>query len=198
MSKLYLMSDGLTTKEAFRLLSRKINVDDLEDKRILLIHLEKHKLAEALKRSCVKLGFRELNIDLYKEGMDYDWSFDYIYVTEGNTFEILKFMKVNGLIPLIQKNYENTNCTYIGASSGAMIAGIDIAFAGEFDKNTVELTDLSALKLFDGTIIPHFTKAQLKRFLVLTEPEEKSRYKDIYSVANGRMLMIQSVKLFDS
>lgn len=184
------MSDGLTTKTAQRIISKLIKLEDNAEKTILLITLQKYRLGEHLKRACMNLGFNEKNIYVYTVGEVYEFDFDYIYCSEGNTFELLAHMKENGLIALAQKQFLKGNCTYIGASAGAMIAGKDVKFALEFDKNSVGLTDLSGLALFDGTIIPHFTKAQLKRFLALTDDEEMHKYDKIYSVANGRALVL--------
>ena len=53
----------------------------------------------------------------------------------------------------IQQQMKRTDCTYIGSSAGAMIAGTDIYLAEDFDENIVGLTDLKALGLFDGSDI---------------------------------------------
>lgn len=185
------MSDGLTTKTAQQIITRLIDFEANVDKTILLIALDKYRLSEHLKRACLSLGFHEKNIYIYSIGEKYEFDFDYIYCSEGNTFELLSFIKENGLLGLIQENFKKGNCVYIGASAGAMIAGKDVCFALEFDKNTVGLEDFKALELFDGTIIPHFTKAQLKRFLELTDETEKQKYDVIYSVANGRALVLE-------
>lgn len=64
----------------------------------------------------------------------------------------------------IQQQMKRTDCTYIGSSAGAMIAGTDIYLAEDFDENIVGLTDLKALGLFDGSVIPHYSRRDLKRY----------------------------------
>ena len=148
-----------------------------------------------MKNVCLKLGFEEENIFVYTANTDmkFKFDFDYIYVSKGNTFELLDFMKVNGLISLIQQNFKRGECTYIGSSAGAAIAGKDIKLISEFDKNTVGIKDLEALNLFKGTIIPHFTKLQLKRFIALTDEIDLKEYDVIYSVANSRVLVLDDL-----
>ena len=41
------------------------------------------------------------------------------------------------------------NATYIGSSAGAMIAGIDVRLALDFDRDTEDLDDYRALSLFN-------------------------------------------------
>lgn len=65
----------------------------------------------------------------------------------------------------IQQQMKRTDCTYIGSSAGAMIAGTDIYLAEDFDENIVGLTDLKALGLFDGSVIPHYSRRDLKRYI---------------------------------
>ena len=74
-------------------------------------------------------------------------------------------MRKNGLLKFIQQQMKRTDCTYIGSSAGAMIAGTDIYLAEDFDENIVGLTDLKALGLFDGSVIPHYSRRDLKRYI---------------------------------
>ena len=71
----------------------------------------------------------------------------------------------------IQQQMKRTDCTYIGSSAGAMIAGTDIYLAEDFDENIVGLTDLKALGLFDGSVIPHYSRRDLKRYIKKFESE---------------------------
>jgi len=111
-------------------------------------------------------------------------SMDYIYVTEGNTFEVLELMQMRRVMEPMRTAVMN-GATYIGASAGAIIAGTDIALAADFDRNFVRLQNLEGLKLFDGTIIPHYTKEELARYIKNSDDEAISHYHVIYSVANG-------------
>ena len=62
--------------------------------------------------------------------------FEYYYVTAGNTFEILKEIRIKKLAGLIKRSMLENNATNIGSSAGAMIAGIDIRLALDFDRDT--------------------------------------------------------------
>ena len=83
-----------------------------------------------------------------------------------------------------------TKAHYIGSSAGAMLAGKDIYFGLDFDKNKVGIEDFSALNLFDGTIIPHYEPENLWMYKSNTEPEILKKYKYIYSVNNEEVFVI--------
>ena len=55
---------------------------------------------------------------------------DFVYVTEGNTFEVLNYMRQRQIIEFIREGFStSSNLVYIGSSAGAMIAGTDIMLA---------------------------------------------------------------------
>ncbi len=62
--------------------------------------------------------------------------------------------------------------------------GVDIALAEDFDTNTVGRMRLTALGLFNGTIIPHYTKSEVKRYLSFKDEHVRNRYSKIYAVGN--------------
>lgn len=80
--------------------------------------------------------------------------------------------------------------TYIGASAGAMISGQDIVLAAEFDRNFPRLMNLEGLKLFDGTVIPHYSPEHLKTFMKNEDPAITNNYKKIYSVDEDEILVL--------
>lgn len=177
-----------------KLISDVLSHCDLSDKKILLISVPKYDLDDGLIVACETLGFLKENIVLFKPyGRDIviNQLFDYVYVTEGNTFEILDYLRKNGLIGFIQDLVNTGRADYIGASAGAMIAGTDIELALDFDKNTIPLTDFSSLALFDGTVIPHYTKSELTRYIRNSDEVLIRKYGTIYSVADNRLLMIK-------
>ena len=114
---------------------------------------------------------------------------DYIYVTEGNVYQVLDYMRKNGLLRFIQQQMKRTDCTYIGSSAGAMIAGTDIYLAEDFDENIVGLTDLRALGLFDGSIIPHYSRQDLIRYINNSKQEDIRHYSELYSVDDNEALV---------
>lgn len=190
MGKLIFLSDGLTTKIGFKLLKNSLSDNNLNRKRILIVMPPKYDLEEALYNSFGLLGFEKGNIIFFSKNLNLDEHFDYIYVTEGNTFEILDFINRNGLAKIIKRIFKSGNSVYIGSSAGAMIAGKDIKLAIDFDQNLTGITNLKALCLFDGTIIPHYTHSELKRYVKLTDNKALMHYRRIYSVGNGDILIL--------
>ncbi len=197
ISRLILTSKGLTTRAGLKILSNVISRCDISEKKILLISVPKYDLDDELIHSCESLGFSRENIILFKphnSDLVFNQTFDYVYVTEGNTFEILDYLRKNGLIELIQEMVNAGIADYIGASAGAMIAGTDIELALDFDNNNVSITDFSSLALFDGTVIPHYTRSELRRYIKNSNDVAIGKYGAIYSVANNRLLIIQTKK----
>lgn len=193
MGKLIFLSDGLTSKIGFKLLKDSLSDYNLSRKRILIVVPPEYDLEEALYISCELLGFVKENIIFFSEKLNFEEHYDYIYVTEGNAFEILDYMKRNGIVELITKCFKSGNCVYIGSSAGAMIAGTDIKLASDFDKNHNNSTDLGALCLFNGTIIPHYSHTDLKRYINLTDKKALLHYNEIYSVNNGKVLVLNTM-----
>jgi len=68
----------------------------------------------------------------------------------------------------------------------------DIMLAKDFDSNFVGMYEYSALGLFDGTIIPHYTHQNLSQYISNTEEHILSRYKVIYSVNNEETVVIDT------
>lgn len=193
MGKLILLADGLNTVAGFKLLKKALKKENLQNRTIYLFYEPYDFVAQRLKESCIKLGFQEENIFLSAEpGADQKiLSADYVYVTAGNTFEIMEILKERKLIPKIQTAVRKKGASYIGASAGAMIAGIDIALAKDFDRNYVQLQDFEALGLLDGTVIPHYTATELKNYIKNSEPSSFDKYSKIYSVDNGEILVLK-------
>ena len=184
--KLILTSQGLTTVIGRQLIAEELNGIDLTDKKIFLFHEPHFSIERILREVCVWLGFQQRNIFFAGDKISDEElaSMDYIYVTEGNTFEVLELMQMRRVMEPMRTAVMN-GATYIGASAGAIIAGTNIALAVDFDRNFVRLQNLEGLKLFDGTIIPHYTKEELAQYIKNSDEEVISRYHVIYSVANG-------------
>lgn len=183
--KIYLTSRGLNTKLGRSIIGEALSDCD-KSGRILMITIGEYGINEILRDVAMELGFLSENIVVY-DGDEYrkiDTDFDYIYVGEGNTFQMLDMMKSHGLIEKIHAAVD-AGASYIGSSAGAMIAGTDILLAHDFDRNFVGMTDFQALGLFRGTIIPHYTKENLSCYLSRTSEELTGRYEKIYSVGNG-------------
>lgn len=191
MGKLILTARGLNSETGQKIIRKCLSKEENREKKtILLISIKKYEIDKILKQASMELGFPEEHIFLASEHIDLKKiQPDYIYVTEGNVYQVLDYMRKNGLLKFIQQQMKRTDCTYIGSSAGAMIAGTDIYLAEDFDENIVGLTDLKALGLFDGSVIPHYSGQDLKRYIKNLKQEEIRRYSKLYSVDDNEALV---------
>ncbi len=142
--------------------------------------------------ACMNLGFKKENIILSghqkdnKEILDCD----FINCGEGNTFEILAIMREKGIDSVIKEVFQKENKVYIGCSAGAAIAGVSIEEIKDFDRNFVGMVDYAGLALFDGIIIPHYTKSELKRY-ISNSPGIEDKYNIILSVSNEKSVVLK-------
>ena len=191
---LILTSQGLTSKIGFRLIMGELKKDEaLADKKIYLFYEPYFSIGPLLIRSCLKAGFRKENIFLSDSDVSNSMIeniMDYIYCTEGNTFEVLQCMQEKNVLEPIRIAVLDNGATYIGSSAGAIIAGQDILLAADFDRNFVGLENLEGLKLFDGTILSHYTLKERKCYIANSDSSVIARYRNLYSVANGRKIIL--------
>ena len=127
-SRLILTSCGLNTTLGRKLIKKELRKDgDLSNKRIFVFHEPYYFLEASILKGCEELGFREENVIISNENWkdELQGSMDYVYVTEGNIFEIMKMLRERGLDTIISE-FVRSDATYIGASAGAMIAGVSI------------------------------------------------------------------------
>lgn len=104
-------------------------------------------------------GFLRDNIYVYNyfnsTGFD-NLELDCVYISGGNTFQMLDLIKKSGADKLI-KQYVHQGVTYIGGSAGAHIVTKNIEHLLSIDPNTTNVIDYSGLSLFDGIIFCHFS-----------------------------------------
>lgn len=197
MYKLILTSKGLETEIGAEMIGEKLKelkLNDLHKKSIFLVSYSEYGVDERIVENCKNiLGFSEKNIYLSANGQPKEIVPDYIYVTAGNTFEILKYMRENDLICYIKRIFLEKTCntTYIGASAGAMLAGIDVRLAEDFDRNFAGITDYTAMELFNGTILPHMSEKQFEEYVESIKDNRLGRYNDLYHVENYEVLVIE-------
>jgi hypothetical protein len=194
MKKLIFTSRGLNTQIGRTLICKAMEEDHHKnDKVILLITLSEYYINDLLLSTCLDMGFKKENILIIDDNtpiLTLKRKLDYIYVTEGNTFDILHFIRTAGLVRKIKQSIKN-GTVYIGASAGAMLAGTDISFAQDFDRNRQNMTDFTGLQLFNGIIIPHYTETELQNYLSHLSNSMKKKYKHIYHVADEGILILE-------
>lgn len=119
---------------------------------------EKNKHAVSAKRVLENMGFKKVAfLDVEFENPDKLKDFDIIYINGGNPFYLLYHLKKIGADKIIQK-LANKGIILVGVSAGATVLGPSIKIVQYFDseKNIVKLKNLSALKLTDMIILPHY------------------------------------------
>lgn len=191
--QLIFTSRGLTSRVGRCLISKALKTENLKGKDIFVVSFPGYHVDSILREECTELGFEAGRIHLskdYEGGRQMPSRTSYFYVTEGNTFEIWEYMKVNGFDRYISEQIQDGG-TYIGCSAGAMIGGEDIILAQDFDRNFVELEDYKTLGLFEGTIIPHYSYKQLQMYQKNTSKEVLDKYKKIYSVDEHEVLCMK-------
>lgn len=104
------------------LISKKISDDDISKKSMFIVSYPPYGVDDIIVNNAVKImEFQKENLYLSAEGVPKGIIPDYVYVTEGNTFEVLKYMRDNLFIDYIKVLMKNENSTYIGSSAGAII-----------------------------------------------------------------------------
>lgn len=200
MARLILNSRGLNTRAGTLQIKKSlgdIGEKKLSEKSIYIVSFPEYAVDELIRENCETiLGFKPNNI--YFSGYkfpDNNFTPDIIYVGEGNTFEVLQYMRKYGITQYIKNLIEESRGEiYVGSSAGAIIAGTDIMLARDFDSNYVGMVEYSALGLFEGTIIPHYTSDELKRYISNTEVHILRRYSNIFSVCNEEAIVINKEK----
>ena len=189
--RIILTSYGLTSSVGRKLIFKALKDDDLSDKKIFLFHEPHYSIEEILRNVCISMGFKPENIILSGEQSSNTSiaDMDFLYCTEGNTYEIMSLLRERGLDKVFVEAFRN-GATYIGASAGAMIAGESIEEASYCDKNFVGMTDFRGLSLFEGIVLPHYTRTEAKRY-IKNSPGIEKKYKQILSVANDKMLILE-------
>ena len=190
--RVILSSKGLNTLMGTALIREALHLLKIVpvDETILLVVPEDYFVQDLLVESCKKIGFRKENIYLSRDFEQLEGrSVSTCYVTEGNTFEVLDYMRKRGLTEYV-KDCVQKGGIYIGSSAGALIASKDITPATDFDVNFCEMRDFDSLDLLDGSVvIPHYTYHQLQQYLSMFGG--KDNYKSIKNVADEEALIYE-------
>lgn len=111
------------------------------------------------------------SINMGDSGPDFGLSkADVLVVPGGNTFELLDYMRANGLVTAL-KEFIDAGGRYYGGSAGAVLMGSDISIIdlaiGGMDENTVGMDDTRAMDMLCGcAVYPHYEedKPALREF----------------------------------
>ena len=194
MGKLILTSYGLNTVLGRRLIGKQFSKElNVENRKIFVFHEPYYSLEAMIKSALMEMGFQEENIifsgqqknnqELLARGVNV------VYVGEGNVFEIMSLIRERDLVETIREIFAKGGI-YVGASAGAMSAGMSIAEGQDFERNHTGMRDYAGLELYEGLIIPHYTKAELKRY-IKNSPGIEEKYRSILSVANERAVVLE-------
>jgi|SRR3989344_4272830 len=115
--------------------------------------------------------------------------YDVMYVCGGNTFYLINEIRKTGFDKKII-DFINRGKLYVGVSAGSVIMGPTIMHAKNFDKNYVELKDLSGFKVTNKVIAPHHKEDEEE----LAKKFEKENKCQILRLPDGQALEIVNSK----
>lgn len=161
--KLYLTSNGFEDSAVADYFKNLVLPRQIADLSFLVISVQDSDSdAVYLQKTINELkGIGVINIEVFKLREDKFVSskeYDVIFVCGGNTFVYLDRIRKTGLDKFIIDAVKGNRSIYVGVSAGSIVAGPDIAIAGDEDSNDIRLTDLTGLELTDRVIYPHYTE----------------------------------------
>lgn len=161
--KLYLTSTGFENRMIADYFKNLVLPKQIGDSSFLVVSVQdsdsdafylQKTISELKEIGAVDIDIFKLQEDKFVTSKDYD----VIFVCGGNTFVYLDRIRKTGLDKFIIDSVKNNRSIYVGVSAGSIVAGQDIAIAGDEDPNDIELTDLTGLGLIDYAIYPHYTE----------------------------------------
>jgi dipeptidase E len=163
--KFLLTSQGLSNKEIKNCFEQE--VFRLENKKVAVLYTVKNPGDEQW------LQYREQELDEFS--LEYDFidiskekkvnpkleEYGIIYVTGGNTFYVLDWLRRSGLCEFLSRAItEKRELLYVGLSAGSMAMGPNIKTAeiegAGGDENDIGLKNLEGLGVIDWAIYPHY------------------------------------------
>lgn len=143
-----------------------------------------------------EVGFQYENISLENKAADELRELfadkDVVYVQGGNTFYLLKHVRLSGFETVVKEFIERGGI-YIGASAGTVIAAPTIEIAGweGIDKNDVGLEDLTAMKLIGFHIFVHYDES----FEDLVREETSYTFLPVSIITDDQAILVQNDKI---
>jgi len=161
--KLFLTSTGLENMNVSRYFETSFLPKEPKDLSFLVVSIQDSEQdAFYLDKTLTEIkNTGAINIDVFKLGNEKfttNKEYDVVFVCGGNTFDYLDRVRKTGLDKFIVDFSKKENSVYVGVSAGSILAGPDIAIAGDEDSNDIGLTDLRGLCLTDFIVYPHYRK----------------------------------------
>ncbi|MBD8071568.1 Type 1 glutamine amidotransferase-like domain-containing protein [Bacillus sp. PS06] len=122
-----------------------------------------NKYARRARTDFLAMGFNKVEfIDVEFDDIERLEECNVIYINGGNPFYLLYHLKNSGADKKLKALSEG-NVILIGVSAGAVILGPDISIVDFFTPhlNTVNLKDLTGLKITDNIVFPHYDREDL-------------------------------------
>ena len=207
-----LTSSGIQSKVGKKLIHKGIRQVlgdcNFTDKTILVMHEERisrmSAFIEGVINNLIQIGFTRDNIVvwhttheiygymMYSEHLKNKAErYDIIYVGEGNAINMAFEMQADGIMSDIRYKV-NDGALYIGSSAGAMLAGKDVLLAKYFKEYTTGDIPEGLNLLKEAAVVPHFTSSEYKRFVANLSDTERNRYRKLYSVPEGKILIFKN------
>lgn len=111
---------------------------------------------------------------------------DAIFLSGGNTFELLFMLKLWDLIPDFRK-YAKDGGIVMGASAGGIVQGTSAAIAGFADFNWLGLKDLDAMALVPFQVKPHWDRWQ-DEIEMFKEYKKANGVEKLYGLKEGQVI----------
>lgn len=188
--KLLLTSAGFLNKEVSDTFLRLLNKPTRQIHLIFIPTASRteHELkyVEASRQELADLGITNittLNLDR-KITADEINGADVIYVCGGNTFYLLQKIRESGLDQLLP----SFDGLYVGVSAGSIVVGPNIEVSGPWDKNGVNLSDTTGMKIVNFAAIPHY---QRKDQTVVEDLKNRADY-EIMELTDNQAVLVEN------
>lgn len=195
--KLLLTSTGLTNENVKKFFISQF--DKLDNKTACIVTSGRNEEEQFYIDGSIKeledLGIKVVEFNIAKHNSFVNFpKFDIYYICGGNTFYILDRMRKTGvdkiLIDAVKKGK-----FYVGVSAGSIIAGPDIEIAGwkhGWDKNDVNLKDLTGFKLVSYIVTPHYEDKYKE---VIEKFKEKRKGEQIIALTDDQAIFVEDGKM---
>ena len=171
--KLFLTSAGISNMRIRKAFLSALPKKPAECSVLLIAYIQtkrEEKFLDFLKNEMTKIGIEDISFFNLKEKTfsqtkESKKDYDIIYLSGGSTFEMLERIRKTKIDNFIKKYSTKEGKVFFAISAGSIIAGPDIEIAGwgsEADDNTINLKNLTGLKLTRIAVYPHF-KNKLKK-----------------------------------